>query len=132
MLIVSTDLVSGTTQRTARSVRQAAGFAAIESEHRRMHEFASRLLLSSDRTGALCPADYDNFSNSVDRLRLQMQSLAAELEDAMSSHRPYRATLGIESALDEIRCGRKVEYDAAAVDACLKLFAEKQFRFSDS
>jgi diguanylate cyclase (GGDEF)-like protein len=64
-------------------VKQAGGFPAIESEHKRMHEFACRLLLSSDRTGAVNPADYDSFSNSVDRLRLQMQSLIAELEDSL-------------------------------------------------
>ena len=56
----------------------------------------------------------------------------ADVVEAMSSHRPYRAALGIESALNEIRRGRKVEYDAAVVDTCLKLFAEKEFRFSDS
>lgn len=64
-------------------LHQTAGFSAIESEHKRMHEFASRLLLSCDRDGVVNSADYDNFSNSVDRLRLQMQSLIGELEDSL-------------------------------------------------
>jgi putative nucleotidyltransferase with HDIG domain len=67
-----------------------------------------------------------------DQILLESRILTvADVVEAMSSHRPYRAALGIEAALDEIRRGRKVEYDAAAVDACLKLFTEKEFKFSD-
>jgi len=54
----------------------------------------------------------------------------ADIVEAMSSHRPYRAALGIEPALEEIRRGRGSEYDPAAVDACLRLFTEKGFAFS--
>jgi diguanylate cyclase len=64
-------------------LHQAAGFSAIESEHKRMHEFARTLLISCDRDGIVDSVDYDNFSNSVDRLRLQMQSLIGELEDSL-------------------------------------------------
>ncbi len=51
----------------------------------------------------------------------------ADVVEAMASHRPYRPALGSASALEEIRCGRGTLYDAAAVDACLALFAEKRF-----
>ncbi|MDD2784344.1 PAS domain S-box protein [Sulfuricurvum sp.] len=54
----------------------------------------------------------------------------ADVVEAMSSHRPYRASLGIEPALDEIRRGRGIWYDTTVVDACLKLFEEKKFFFS--
>lgn len=54
----------------------------------------------------------------------------ADIVEAMSSHRPYRAALGIEPALAEISRGRGCEYDPAVVDACIKLFAEKGFAFS--
>jgi PAS domain S-box-containing protein/putative nucleotidyltransferase with HDIG domain len=50
----------------------------------------------------------------------------ADVVDAMSSHRPYRASLGIEAAMDEIRKFRGTRYDPAVVDACLELFAEKR------
>ena len=53
----------------------------------------------------------------------------ADVVEAMSSHRPYRAALGIEPALNEIKRGRGIAYDAAVVDACLRLFAEKRFEF---
>lgn len=54
----------------------------------------------------------------------------ADVVEAMASHRPYRPSLGIDSALKEIERGRGTAYDAAVVDACIRLFAEKQFAFS--
>jgi len=53
----------------------------------------------------------------------------ADVVEAMASHRPYRAALGIDAALAEIRDGRGVTYDSDVVDACLSLFREKTFRF---
>ncbi|MCX5827871.1 MAG: response regulator [Deltaproteobacteria bacterium] len=51
----------------------------------------------------------------------------ADVVEAMASYRPYRAALGIESALDEIRTYKNVRYDATVVDACLRLFEEKKY-----
>ncbi|MGE4519644.1 MAG: HD domain-containing phosphohydrolase [Desulfobacteraceae bacterium] len=51
----------------------------------------------------------------------------ADVVEAMSSHRPYRPSLGIEASLDEIRTGRGIKYDEAVVDACLNLILEKNF-----
>ena len=45
----------------------------------------------------------------------------------MASHRPYRASLGIEPALEEIKNNEGILYDAAAVDACLRLFRDKGY-----
>lgn len=56
----------------------------------------------------------------------------ADVVEAMSSHRPYRASLGIEPALEEIRRGRGSWYDASVVDACLKLFHDNRFSFNDA
>lgn len=54
----------------------------------------------------------------------------ADVVEAMSSHRPYRATLGLEAALEEIALNRGICYDPQVVDACLRLFAEDKFRFT--
>jgi len=63
-----------------------------------------------------------------DEICLEARIVAvADAVEAISSHRPYRAALGIEVALDEIRAKRGTVYDPAAADACLKLFAEKRF-----
>ena len=53
----------------------------------------------------------------------------ADVVEAMSSHRPYRPTLGTETALKEIEQGRGSIYDSKVVDACLKLFGEGKFTF---
>ncbi len=50
----------------------------------------------------------------------------ADVVEAMSSHRPYRPSLGIDAALDEIRDGRGIRYHAPSVDACLKLILDKK------
>jgi putative nucleotidyltransferase with HDIG domain len=54
----------------------------------------------------------------------------ADVVEAISSHRPYRPALGISVALDEIFKNRGILYDTNVVDACLKLFQEKNFAFS--
>ena len=51
----------------------------------------------------------------------------ADVVEAMSSHRPYRASLGIDNALDAIRAGRGTLYHASSVDACVHLIAEGKF-----
>ncbi len=53
----------------------------------------------------------------------------ADVVEAMSSYRPYRPALGIDEALKEISENKGKLYDVDAVDACLKLFTEKGFKF---
>ena len=67
---------------------------------------------------------------SGDKILLEAKILAvADVVEAMSSHRPYRPSFGIEAALDEVSKNRGRLYDAAIVDACLRLFREKEFSF---
>ena len=53
----------------------------------------------------------------------------ADVVEAMASHRPYRPALGIDKALQEIYHKKGNLYDPEVVDVCLKLFAEKRFKF---
>jgi PAS domain S-box-containing protein len=63
-----------------------------------------------------------------DEIILEARILAvADVVEAMASHRPYRAALGIEKALEEISKNRGRLYDETAVDACVNLFTEKGF-----
>ncbi|MGA7678435.1 MAG: HD domain-containing phosphohydrolase [Dehalococcoidia bacterium] len=55
----------------------------------------------------------------------------ADVVEAMASHRPYRPALGINKALEEISQNRGILYDASVVDACLRLVAEKGFKFNE-
>jgi PAS domain S-box-containing protein len=52
----------------------------------------------------------------------------ADVVEAMASHRPYRAGLGIDIALNEIEKNRGIFYDNAVADACLRLFREQGFK----
>jgi putative nucleotidyltransferase with HDIG domain/PAS domain S-box-containing protein len=47
----------------------------------------------------------------------------ADVVDAMASHRPYRPSLGIEAAREELRRNRGRLYDPAVVDAALAVTA---------
>ncbi len=53
----------------------------------------------------------------------------ADVVEAMASHRPYRPSLGIDAALNEISNNRGVLYDPPVVDACLRIFKEEGFKF---
>jgi PAS domain S-box-containing protein len=53
----------------------------------------------------------------------------ADVVESMSSHRPYRAALGIERALAEIEGNSGRLYDADVAHACARVFREDSFRF---
>lgn len=53
----------------------------------------------------------------------------ADTVEAMSSHRPYRPAQGIDKALEEIIQHKGLFYDPEVVDACVRLFEEKDYRF---
>ena len=66
-----------------------------------------------------------------DAIILEARILAvADTLEAMASHRPYRPGLGIEAALTEIEMNRGTQYDAAVVDACLRLFHMKGYQLA--
>jgi HD-GYP domain-containing protein (c-di-GMP phosphodiesterase class II) len=55
----------------------------------------------------------------------------ADVVEAMASHRPYRAALGIEAALHEIAVQRGITLDTQVVDACLRVFREQGYTIDD-
>jgi PAS domain S-box-containing protein/putative nucleotidyltransferase with HDIG domain len=63
-----------------------------------------------------------------DEIVVEARILAvADVIEAMSSHRPYRASLGIEPALKEIELGAGKTYDGDVAAAALRLFREKGY-----
>ncbi|TAM45423.1 MAG: diguanylate cyclase [Gammaproteobacteria bacterium] len=71
-----------------------AAFAAMEVEHERMHRLATRLLAASETRKVIRSHDYDEFSNALDRLRLQIYTLKREIEDTLYNRDPLT---GVES-----------------------------------
>jgi len=55
--------------------------------------------------------------------------MVADVVEAMASPRPYRPSLGIEAALQEISDNSGVLYDGDVTAICLRLFREKGFSF---
>jgi hypothetical protein len=67
-----------------------------------------------------------------DKLLIESRILTvADVVESMASHRPYRPSLGIGVAIDEITKNKGVHYDPEIVDACLRLFNEKGYRMVD-
>jgi PAS domain S-box-containing protein len=64
-----------------------------------------------------------------DEIILEARIMAvADVVEAMASHRPYRAALGIEAAMEEVEKNKGILYDNTVADACLKLFREKGYQ----
>ena len=54
----------------------------------------------------------------------------ADVIEAMASHRPYRPSLGIDAALEEIYYSRNIHFDPDIVDICLNLFRNEGYRMA--
>ena len=67
-----------------------------------------------------------------DEILIEARILAvADVVESMASHRPYRAALGIDAALEEITKNRGILYDPAVVDVCLRLF-KRGYRLAEA
>ncbi len=67
-------------------LRSHPGFISLGDEHQRMHHLARLLLLAADSGNPVSTLDFDNFSNTLDRLRLEIFALERELEDSLFNH----------------------------------------------
>jgi len=67
-----------------------------------------------------------------DEILLESRILAvADVVESMASHRPYRPALGTGPALEEISRNKGTYYDPEVVDACMRLFHEKNYKIID-
>ena len=72
---------------------------------------------------------YPNGLSGEDILLEARIMAVADVVEAMASHRPYRASLGIDIALKEIVKNRGILYDPQVADVCLRLFNDQGYRF---
>jgi len=67
---------------------------------------------------------------SKDEILIEARIIAAaDVVEAMASHRPYRPALGIEKALMELEENRGKLYGKEITDICTDLFLRKKFKF---
>ena len=75
------------------ALRSHPTFAAIEREHKQLHEQVARLLQASmaEDRGIDVPA-FDEFANTLERMRLQLYSLKHEIEGDLNNLDPMTGT----------------------------------------
>jgi putative nucleotidyltransferase with HDIG domain len=78
--------------------------------------------------------DGSGYPNRLKGAEMKMESkilAVADVIEAMTAHRPYRPSLGIEIALAEIKKNSGILYDPAVSAAAILLFEEDHYQFSD-
>jgi PAS domain S-box-containing protein len=107
----------------------------VEMELVRQHAAASAALIAGIEFGSPVAAIVNQHHERLDgsgypaglvgaQILAEARVLAvADVVEAMFSHRPYRAALGIEPALAEIRENAGIKYDAEVGAACESIFA---------
>ena len=53
----------------------------------------------------------------------------ADVVEAMMSHRPYRPSLNLKNAINELNKNKGKLYDKKVVDVCINLLKKKRFNF---
>ncbi len=72
------------------------------------------------------------FGLENEQIRIEAKILCvADVLEAMSTDRPYRPSLGVQIAMNEIITFRGIRYDPQAVDACVELFRKEEFGWDD-
>jgi putative nucleotidyltransferase with HDIG domain len=67
-----------------------------------------------------------------DQIRLEARILAvADVFETISSHRPYRPSLGQGRAMEELNLKKGQLYDDLVSDACLSIITTNKFRFEE-
>ena len=106
-------------------------------------EAGYRILASADMRGATAEIVYQHHERcdgsgyprglTDDELLFESKVLmVADVVEAMTSHRPYRAGLGPDAALEEIAKGAGKTFDAEVAEACIRVFREGDFAFSEA
>ncbi|HET7832744.1 MAG TPA: diguanylate cyclase [Gallionella sp.] len=89
--------------KSTEKIRNHPGFIAMGEEHQRMHQLASMLLIAADNGNPISTIDYDNFSNSLERLRLEISALEKELEELMFNRDPLTGAISRLSIFTALR-----------------------------
>jgi diguanylate cyclase len=85
------------------SLAAQPGFAEIELEHMHMHESAAKLLLAAQQDVPLSVQYYERFVNSLKRMRLEIQTVRRDLEDAFNNLDPLTGASNRIGMLTKLR-----------------------------
>ncbi|MBI4922692.1 MAG: diguanylate cyclase [Devosia nanyangense] len=79
------------------------GVAEIGHEHERMHQYARTLLTSSTGGVPISIGDYERFVSTMKRLRLEIETVQSELQDALYNLDPLTGTPSRIGMLSKLR-----------------------------
>ncbi|MDV6251758.1 diguanylate cyclase [Vibrio sp. EA2] len=90
------------------TIREHPAFLAIENEHRQLHQYAGRLLLTSTHLEPCSSIDYDNFHKASDRLQMEVSTLKKELEESINNRDVLTGAENRISMLTQLRATREL------------------------
>lgn len=92
------------------------GLAEIGHEHERMHQYARSLLRSSVEGVPISINDYERFVSALKRMRLEIDTVRREIEDALYNLDPLTGTPSRVGMLTKLREQR--EFTKRSVHSC--------------
>ncbi len=87
----------------SKSLMEHPGFAAIEVSHERMHHCVREMLLTSAAGEAIKTEVYERFVTSLKQMRLEVQTMKHELEDAIYNLDPLTGAASRIGMLTKLR-----------------------------
>jgi diguanylate cyclase (GGDEF)-like protein len=85
------------------SLRDMASFVALVAAHRSMHTAGTRLLQRVDDDLPIPPRELDQFTNFLDQMRLELESLQRDLNEAVHNRDPLTDARNRASLLADLR-----------------------------
>ncbi|KTD59592.1 regulatory protein (GGDEF, PAS, PAC domains) [Legionella santicrucis] len=88
---------------SSHKLKQHGAFIALGEEHHYMHKAATTLLVSINNDNKVSPHDYDIFSNSMEKLHLEISALQRELNELLYSRDSLTGTINRNNMLPILR-----------------------------
>jgi diguanylate cyclase (GGDEF)-like protein len=101
----------------AAALGEHPGLAEIGHEHERMHQYARSLLRSSVEGIPISIREYDRFVSALKRMRLEIDTVRREVEDALYNLDPLTGTPSRVGMLTKLREQR--EFAKRSVHSCV-------------
>lgn len=89
--------------REAEPLRLNPAFVAMQQAHERMHRLAGQMLQRGNDGLPVGSTEFDQFSNTLDRMRLELQSLRGELTDILQNRDALTGARNRASLLADLR-----------------------------
>lgn len=90
-------------ETSSEKLRQHPGFIALGEEHLHMHKITTKLLVTINNGGTVSSYDYDDFANSLEKMRLEISVLQRELNELLYNRDALTGAINRISMLQVLR-----------------------------